>query len=465
MSSKENNPGSEPSREEVEAALRAVVTSKEISRSVRLQEFLTYVVEETLSGAASRIRARTIAEDVYGRTSGTDDENESVVRVDAGRLRRRLVLYYLGSGGNDPIRIHIDSGGYAPRFERRETTSPAPADKHPFDRPFLIVGTFVVGGILAGAAVFTLGLNQRAEESTNKTADLEQRSNVVRRLEREAVFEQSPITLQAHNLAEQARGLIFPVFDPGRLNLTLGMFRRSTELDPAYSGGFAGAAQVLAFQAFLLPKSTDRTQLLHEARKTADKAVKLNPTDAWSQSAAAWVSFVECQCDQALRISERAVRLAPTDGHVLDIHALVNLFSGNFETAATATNPTISFRRQGQGKSIRPVIFAAANLHLGNYAKTAEAMQAAVTSGGAISPPMLAYLAAAHQAIGNTSEAQQAVRRLSTAWPEARIDLLWPSLFRHPEHAAQMIELLRAAGWKSPDPRHQQLPKTEKSKD
>lgn len=79
-----------------------------------MQAFLAYVVEEALAGRGDLIRAKTIVEDVYGRSPGEGRDPMAVVCVDAGRLRRRLSGYYAGSGSEAALRIHIDAGGYAP---------------------------------------------------------------------------------------------------------------------------------------------------------------------------------------------------------------------------------------------------------------------------------------------------------------------------------------------------------------
>ena len=85
-------------------------------RSDRLKSFLRFVVEETLAGRADRLKAYTIALEVLGRDESFDPQNDPVVRMEAGKLRRRLERYYLGAGRDDPVRIEIPKGGYAPTF-------------------------------------------------------------------------------------------------------------------------------------------------------------------------------------------------------------------------------------------------------------------------------------------------------------------------------------------------------------
>jgi adenylate cyclase len=120
---------------EVRAELERVLRHPEFQASERLRSFLTFVVEESLAGRADGIKGRLIAHRVFGRGEDFDGSRDAVVRVEAGRLRLRLEHYYFVAGKDDPIRIDIPKGGYAPRFLRQNHRSApgksAPADESP----------------------------------------------------------------------------------------------------------------------------------------------------------------------------------------------------------------------------------------------------------------------------------------------------------------------------------------------
>ncbi|HYG89455.1 MAG TPA: hypothetical protein VD978_24730 [Azospirillum sp.] len=97
--------------------LERVLASKAFDASERNRKFLRYVVEETLDGRATQIKAYCIAVSVFKRESNFDPQSDPIVRLEAGRLRRSLEHYYLTDGRDDPIRIVIPKGSYAPRFE------------------------------------------------------------------------------------------------------------------------------------------------------------------------------------------------------------------------------------------------------------------------------------------------------------------------------------------------------------
>jgi tetratricopeptide (TPR) repeat protein len=426
-------------------ALDAVVTSDVFNNAVRLQEFLAYVVEESLAGRQDKIPAKLISEAVYNRPIEANTDNENVVRVDAGRLRRRLDQYYLDAGKNDPVRIHIDPGGYVPRFEERSTLERPAAAKL---RGTVLAASLVLGAIAIAGIAYMLGSRQSNVEDARPPKS-DNASHELRALERRAIFDHSPASLQAVNLAEQARGLIFPIFNVERLRLTTDMFRQAISLDDQYFGGYAGAAQTLGTMALLSPTGPERENLQTEARKMAETAMGLDPTHSWSQSAAAWVAFTGKDYDRAIQLSNRSMKLNPDDGNVLDFHALISFFSGDFEAARDAADPNRT-RAASKQRFANRNIFAAANFHLGEYSKTIESFNFSAEMGDPVGAPTLAFLAATYHAMGEMKVAERKARELSTAWPNFRPDLVLPQFYRHREHADAIVSRLLAAGWTPP---------------
>jgi adenylate cyclase len=111
---------------EVQQAVARVLMSPGFIRSERHRRFLSFIVDETLQGRGDRIKAYTIATSAFGRSEGFDPQQDSIVRIEAGRLRRALEHYYLTEGADAPVRIVIPKGTYVPQFiasERRHSMS------------------------------------------------------------------------------------------------------------------------------------------------------------------------------------------------------------------------------------------------------------------------------------------------------------------------------------------------------
>lgn len=104
---------SEPSSAEVRAQLARILGSQCFSQASRSSKFLEHVVEQTLAGQGERLKGYSIAIEVFGRPPDFDAQTDPLVRVEAGRLRRRLTEYYGAEGQSDPVVIGLPRGGYA----------------------------------------------------------------------------------------------------------------------------------------------------------------------------------------------------------------------------------------------------------------------------------------------------------------------------------------------------------------
>src|SRR5687767_8522939 len=118
-----------PSTSEVHAALQRILASRCFQQAERASDFLRFVVEQTLAGAGQRLKGYTIGVEVFGRPADFDAQSDALVRVEAGRLRRRLLEYYAGEGAADPVRIELPRGAYAAayRFACQDVEAPRPA--------------------------------------------------------------------------------------------------------------------------------------------------------------------------------------------------------------------------------------------------------------------------------------------------------------------------------------------------
>jgi TolB-like protein/tetratricopeptide (TPR) repeat protein len=102
-----------PTHDDIREQLDRILTSPEFPHAGRGAAFLSYVVGEMLAGRSERIKGYSIAVEVFKRSEGFK-QDDPVVRIEAGKMRRILERYYLVAGQNDPVMIDIPKGGYAP---------------------------------------------------------------------------------------------------------------------------------------------------------------------------------------------------------------------------------------------------------------------------------------------------------------------------------------------------------------
>ena len=128
MAASGQGPGSVKSEEAsaapqaINAHVARVLESPPFARAPRMRRFLSFLVDETLAGRASRLKEYTIATSVFGKPDDFEPLMSSLVRVEAGRLRRLLDQYRQEFGRGDALQVQIPKGSYVPIF----TTACAP---------------------------------------------------------------------------------------------------------------------------------------------------------------------------------------------------------------------------------------------------------------------------------------------------------------------------------------------------
>lgn len=120
-------------REEKLAALDRILHGRVLHGSENLRAFLRFVVDKSIENQEGQLKEYVIATEVFGRGREFDPRVDSVVRVQAGRLRTKLHEYYETEGRDDPIIIDMPKGQYTPVFlsawekEEREANGEASA--------------------------------------------------------------------------------------------------------------------------------------------------------------------------------------------------------------------------------------------------------------------------------------------------------------------------------------------------
>jgi TolB-like protein/Tfp pilus assembly protein PilF len=136
---------------DVREHLGKVLASSDFASAPRLQQFLRFVVEETLDGRADEIKESVVALHVFGRRSDFDPQSDSVVRVHATHLRRRLHDYYAGSGRLDEVVIEVPKGSYLPVFRWADGGAASAPQSRRVSRWTLAAAAGILAVLVAGA--------------------------------------------------------------------------------------------------------------------------------------------------------------------------------------------------------------------------------------------------------------------------------------------------------------------------
>lgn len=142
------------------AELESVLASRDFVRAPKLAQLLKYLCEKYFAGEANQIKEYSIGLEVFQRGALFDQDSDSIVRVEANRLRKRLAEYYAGEGASHALQITIPVGQYVPRFEIRTAphgpasvgieTAPVKSSREEWLRRkwwLLLVGVLVIAAI------------------------------------------------------------------------------------------------------------------------------------------------------------------------------------------------------------------------------------------------------------------------------------------------------------------------------
>jgi TolB-like protein/tetratricopeptide (TPR) repeat protein len=130
--------GTHISPDEARVAVTNLAAAEAFQHSPQLQRLLRFLAAEALEGRGPRLKEYVLGVEVFGRPATYDPRLDSIVRVEAHRLRAALEEYYRGDGSEDSIVFDLPKGTYQPSFRRRETAAsvPSPPPLSPVSSPW-----------------------------------------------------------------------------------------------------------------------------------------------------------------------------------------------------------------------------------------------------------------------------------------------------------------------------------------
>jgi hypothetical protein len=106
------------------AQIDKLVNSHALHGSESLCKLLRYLAKHALDHPGSSIKEYQIATEVFGRSTDFDPQLDSMVRVQAGRLRVKLAEYYNSDGEADSIMVELPRGTYVLSLHHRSALPP-----------------------------------------------------------------------------------------------------------------------------------------------------------------------------------------------------------------------------------------------------------------------------------------------------------------------------------------------------
>jgi hypothetical protein len=106
-------------REQCLAQIEKLVSSHVLHGSESLCKLLRYLAKHALDHPGTPIKEYQIATEVFGRSDDFDPQLDSMVRVQAGRLRGKLAEYYSANGADDAVIVDLPRGTYVLAFHHR----------------------------------------------------------------------------------------------------------------------------------------------------------------------------------------------------------------------------------------------------------------------------------------------------------------------------------------------------------
>ena len=421
---------------EIRSQLERILANRRFAVSERSAAFLRYVVDRTLAGDKAGIKEVVIAVEIYGRSADYDPKIDSVVRVEASRMRAKLKSYYDEEGSLDPILITIPKGGYVPIFEVRETAEMTleverqlPALIAPPPAPPKRAGkfTWLSWTLLAAALIVSVWLTPRFASTGTPPP---------RNAEAVAAWQEGNalVDLDPHTAASD-RGL------PATLQRALERYEFAVARDPNFARAWSSLAEAYDYAAPYVGRDANEDESRAEA--AARRAIALDSKSAagyailgltlmswrwnWAEaetayrralaldprSAYAVVEFVDLlrltgRWNEAESELRKARALLPSLPVLANKQAELELDRGHLDAAIATANLTINLKRD-YGRSY--VILGAAYERKGQLAEALAAYRTAAGMQGEQrrALPALGYLLAR---IGQTNEARSVLGQL-----------------------------------------------------
>ena len=291
-------PSAEQAEQAEQAELELVLAAPSFAGALAHQRLLRYLVEHSLAGREQMLKETVLGIEVFRRPAGSfDPARDSIVRVEARRLRERLQRHYAAAPPG-PLAIVLPKGSYRPQFVARDLRA---------DTPQAQATELVERG--------SYFLRQGHEEGHRKAL---QRFQAAARV--------APDVAAAHSgVARAWLQLVATNLEPPRpgIDIALAAVRRALALQPAQVESLVMAAQLTHRYEFDWPT----------ARGLFERAVRAMPTSAYARHAHALSLMMRGDFDRADIELAQARQLDPLNLSLRGHLALLHLYRREWDAA------------------------------------------------------------------------------------------------------------------------------------
>lgn len=313
----------EPTHTLILAELARIKASSSFRRAHQLQRLLSHIVEAALAGEGWKLHEINLALECFRRSpSRYDPHQDSIVRVAANRLRRKLDAYYENEGLASYLKIELPIGGYMPKFVRQQsrpsTDSRAANNGERGELLHQPVREHV------GAAARDLydhgrfALRQQGTAGYRKAIELFERAT---RLQPRLAEAWSGLAVAFLGLVGMVTLPSLPDVDAARAAVL-----RALEIDPQHSEAYAALASII----FRYDLDFARAEPLYR------QAIQFGPSSRYAHHAFAFALTMNARFGEADAEYQIARDLDPLDQTLRCQHALMPMYTGDYVAAESA---------------------------------------------------------------------------------------------------------------------------------
>ncbi|MFY0616417.1 tetratricopeptide repeat protein [Shimia sp.] len=407
------------------------------------QNFLNFLIEETIAGRAGDLSVERIGEHLYGDL----DEKVTASRVTGSmiRLRARLADYYRDEGHYDPLRVDIDVDTWEPTFEivdlENRTVLGVCLEK-------LQKHWALAMGLCVCVLVAIYGTSM-SRELLVVQPPIEQESSLEAQSPNGAdggLAVPNTDGMSAREIEALAQDYLIQMPDMKRQYVALELARRALAMEPADVEMQTTLALAMLNIALLAFDTGRAKSFLLEAEGLLTVALEAEPDSSWVLIGNATLAYAKRDFERTIEFANRAYRGGLVGTQTKTYFAMLMSFSGEYEAsnlvATQKVDPSLV-----NTVVVRRTAFLSNSFYLGDYQTVVDHVEALGADMLTLNALQITLVAAAYQMLGDQETARALTKKSQDLFPTFRPENLIEIFYRNPQSRYHFLEALAEAGW------------------